>query len=253
MNKLLFFCILLIALPAYIHSQTEPVDTDSDGKKEVSTLSHLLWISTNSSGWSYSYEQTANIDASVTSGWDGGAGFSPIGISSPYFTGIYDGQGFTISNLTINRSGTYNIGMFGIVNGGTIKNLGLVSIYAYGRGTTGALVGYGSDMTVQNCYSTGLVRSEYDKAGGLIQTVLKSSHISPPPFAAAGFLVSQKQVVPTGQRIKHKHCHRSTAFPGCAHHTKLASGAALENHRSTAFPGCGPSHKIGVRNCTGKP
>ncbi|QOJ28380.1 MAG: T9SS type A sorting domain-containing protein [Ignavibacteriales bacterium] len=168
MNKLLFFCILIVLLPAYIHSQTEPVDTDSDGKKEVSTLSHLLWISTNSSGWSYSYEQTANIDASVTSGWNGGEGFLPIGNSYPYFTGIYDGQGFTISNLTINRSSSYNIGMFGIVSGGTIKNLGLESIYSYGKGTTGALVGYGSDMTVQNCFSTGLVRCEYDKAGGLI-------------------------------------------------------------------------------------
>ncbi len=172
MNKLLLFCILLIGSPLYIHGQTEPVDTDSDGKREVSTLDHLLWISTNTGGWGYSYEQTANIDASATSTWNSGAGFSPIGSSGTSFSGTYDGQGFTISNITIvrNLSGNSNIGFFGTINGGTVKNLGLLNVSIWGSSATGGLVGIGSNMLIENCYITGLVKCQYDYVGGMVGT-----------------------------------------------------------------------------------
>ena len=43
------------------------------------------------------------------------APFAPI----PNFTGVFDGQGQTIANLTIkpNNSTTHNIGLFGIIGG----------------------------------------------------------------------------------------------------------------------------------------
>jgi hypothetical protein len=45
---------------------TEPIGDP----REVSTLDHLLWISTNSSCWGDDFIQTADIDASATSGWN---------------------------------------------------------------------------------------------------------------------------------------------------------------------------------------
>ena len=48
------------------------------------------------------YALGRDIDAGVTSGWNSGAGFSPIG-GGTSFTGNFDGQGHTISGLFINR------------------------------------------------------------------------------------------------------------------------------------------------------
>src|SRR5690606_35707423 len=73
----------------------------------------LQGIDNNLSG---RYVLGSDIDASATSGWNGGAGFDPIGnppvspISANHFTGRFDGLGHTISGLTINRSSRNYIG-----------------------------------------------------------------------------------------------------------------------------------------------
>ena len=51
-----------------------------------------------------------------------GKEFVPIGNASKYFLGTFDGQGHTISNLTITSSSQY-IGLFGYSEGLTIKNI----------------------------------------------------------------------------------------------------------------------------------
>ena len=53
------------------------------------------------------YALGRDIDASATASWNGGAGFAPIGTYySADFTGTFDGQGRTISDLFINRPAT---------------------------------------------------------------------------------------------------------------------------------------------------
>lgn len=48
MKKILIMLMTLSILTVQLSaSGTEPVDGDSDGKREVSTLDHLLWISMN--------------------------------------------------------------------------------------------------------------------------------------------------------------------------------------------------------------
>ena len=61
------------------------------------------------------YALGSNIDATATSSWNGGAGFTPIAYSSyPYqFAGTFNGLGHTISNLTINLPSTNLVGLFG--------------------------------------------------------------------------------------------------------------------------------------------
>jgi hypothetical protein len=46
-------------------------------------------------------------------------GWLPI----PNFTGVFNGNGHTISGLRINRTGSSFLGLFGSVNGATIKNV----------------------------------------------------------------------------------------------------------------------------------
>ncbi|MCP1761508.1 two-partner secretion domain-containing protein [Bradyrhizobium japonicum] len=136
-------------------------------------------INTNRSG---NYVLGANIDASATAGWNGGAGFTPIGgigdISS-YFSGIFDGLGHHISNLTINRPSSDNIGLFGYIDGGTIRNVGLEGGSVTGNNAVGGLVGssglwvYGGTSsvaynTISNVYNTGNVTGSGAMVGGLV-------------------------------------------------------------------------------------
>lgn len=60
-----------------------------------------------------------DIDLSGYDNWD------PIGNYGGYFEGTFDGNGFVISNLKIDRSKEDNAGLFGIAAGAEIKTLGL--------------------------------------------------------------------------------------------------------------------------------
>ena len=83
------------------------------------------------------YIQTADIDLS------GIANFPPIGSMETPFAGTYNGNGHTISNLTIDQEEN-SAGLFGYLNGGTVKNVSLVKASVktaknYAGGITGVL------------------------------------------------------------------------------------------------------------------
>ncbi len=150
-------------------------DGSSGSPYQIAILANLNWITQDNSRWDKHYIQTADIDASATSTWDSGAGFTPIGgngSSTPYFSGVYNGQNYTISGLVINRPTVDYIGLFGAANGATIQNLGVIGGSVSGDKAVGALVGRTDNTTVQNCYATANVTSssgsEQDYIGGLI-------------------------------------------------------------------------------------
>ena len=65
-----------------------------------------------------------NIDATVTSTWNSGAGFIPIGNTGTPFTGNMDGQGYTVFNLTMdNVDSATGTGLFGSTSGAVVANL----------------------------------------------------------------------------------------------------------------------------------
>lgn len=71
------------------------------------------------------------------------------------FSGTYDGQGHTVSGITVTRTGSTSadnhIGLFGMVgSGGTVQNVVLASSTFTGIDDVGGIVGY-SYGTVQNC------------------------------------------------------------------------------------------------------
>ena len=57
------------------------------------------------------------------------------------FTGSYDGQGFYIEGLYINRPTTVEVAMFGFVNNATIKNVRLYGPEITGDTRVGAIAG----------------------------------------------------------------------------------------------------------------
>ena len=183
--------VILLAMSASLLAQTPTAtapsfgDGSPDSLYQISTLNHLYWITQTSSEWDKHYIQTANIDAFSTSGWDSDKGFSPIGNNSTQFTGSYDGDGYTINGLTIARSTSHRIGLFGYTDGATIQDLGVTNVNITGNYYVGALVGLVDNIngeidgsTISNCYSTGSVKGTGRYVGGLAGWVRDTSTVS---------------------------------------------------------------------------
>ena len=88
-----------------------------------------------------------DIDASTAGSWNLGTGFTPIGNNSTPFTGTFNGNSYTISNLFINLPTTNDVGLFGYTSGATIENVGLVNANITGQSGVGALVGYATNSS----------------------------------------------------------------------------------------------------------
>ena len=172
--------MLVILIPKDILAQTatQPLGNGTaEQPYRVSTLDNLYWITQNSTSWDKHFIQTADIDATSTSTWDAGAGFTPIG-NTTGFSGIYNGQEYTIDGLFINRPTTGSVGLFGrtTTSSGKVENLGLTNVYITGDGYVGGLVGYvGGYSSIENCYTTGSVTG-VDWVGGLVGMTINGSY-----------------------------------------------------------------------------
>ncbi len=105
--------------------------------------------------------------------------FEPIG-QTMEFTGIFDGNGHKITNLTI-ESDDANVGMFGRIGSGTVKNLGLENVNITGTNTSsyayvGGIVGYFGNGTITNTYVTGKITGT-SYVGGIVGYVSYSNGI----------------------------------------------------------------------------
>ena len=116
-----------------------------------------------------SYRLAGNIDASGTVNWNDGQGFVPIAGGGSGFSGVFDGGGFTLSNLKIDRSLVPGsaAGLFGTVQGGTVRNLSLSGGSVTGRANVGALAGEVVSGTIAGVNSSVAVSGQRN-VGGLV-------------------------------------------------------------------------------------
>lgn len=68
-------------------------------------------------------------------------GWTPIGTETIPFTGTFDGNNKSIKGLFINRTNSDNVGLFGYINGATIKKLCLINPIIIGNNSVGSIVG----------------------------------------------------------------------------------------------------------------
>jgi PGF-CTERM protein len=114
-----------------------------------------------------SYRLAADINASGTVAWNDGSGFKPIGTDSNPFTGTFNGSGYAISGLTIDRSDTDGVGLFGdIGSSGLVHDVLVLNVNITGSSRTGGLVG-SNDGTVQKVLTSGTVAGA-GRVGGLV-------------------------------------------------------------------------------------
>lgn len=181
MNKikgLLVIIIILVFKPCFLQSQipVKPVGQGTPGFPYfINSLGNLYWISAPDDTisvsledrWAAHYVQTTIIDASETYTWFGGAGFPPIGNISTFFTGSYNGDGFTIENLNVNNNSDY-MGLFGFLgNTGSVSNLQLMTPTVSGNDNVGGLAGF-SEGTISECSVNGGYIDGNENTGGLV-------------------------------------------------------------------------------------
>ncbi len=163
----------------------------TDGFYMISNASQLYWLTrmvNDYKHYDYNFRLAEDIDMTDYSDL-----FLPIGSSPAVYTGHFDGQGHRISNLAINATGN-NVGFFGNVGNGalienvlldetcsisstgecvafvgaasqggsiTVRNIGnMGNVYAAGKqaaGIFGSNVGSRASITIENCFSTGLI------------------------------------------------------------------------------------------------
>ena len=166
----------------------------ADDYYEISNQGQLRWFAEKvNSG-------EPNINARLTASFAmDSTAWTPIGTQFSPFTGTFDGQNHTISGLYVNGNTGY-VGLFGHVNGGTVKNVTVTDSYMSGKdyvggicgnnlggtlqnchttGTVsgsnnvGGVCGYSYDGTVENCYNTGSVSGTGDRVGGVCGCIVK--------------------------------------------------------------------------------
>ena len=110
----------------------------------------------------YYFKLNGNVTYSHTTDWNNASSyehnFEPIGnyAAGICFAGTFDGQGHTISGIRIYENDNFdtddNIGLFGYISGGTIKDVILSDTRITARDNVGGIAGYMTgSSTVQNC------------------------------------------------------------------------------------------------------
>ena len=80
-----------------------------------------------------------------------GVDFEPIGTEETPFTGVFDGDNHTISNLTIQKdANSKNIGLFGVLSKAKVINLNIKDAKISGGSNLGILAGYAKEYTKSN-------------------------------------------------------------------------------------------------------
>ena len=146
---------------------------------EIGTPEALISLMTRANGesWAGNYRLTADITLPA------GTAQNPIGNSTDKFTGIFDGNGKTISGVNLVDEATASgtdafIGFFGYVQGGEIRNLTLKgTISTTGRRAGGFIGAINGSAKVEDCINYCSVGA-FANAGGIVGFVSPSAGVT---------------------------------------------------------------------------
>ena len=131
----------------------------------------------------------SHASGAVNVEWTTGGGWAPIPATEDmalveeviFFHATFDGNGYTISNLYINRVDEHQVGLFGLVGDSIIREIGLVDADVSGLAIVGGLTGITAG-TIKDSYVTGRVSGAV-YVGGLAGWTDYTSEISGSRFS----------------------------------------------------------------------
>ncbi len=157
-QKTLIVVGLVFCLFSSVYAYPDGNGTEID-PYQIETVSDWNELMNTSADWDKHFIMIADVNLQ-------GVSVTPVGNSTAYFNGTFDGDGYIIYNAVIN--GGINVGLFGYVSDdGRIRNLGVEDANITGSGYIGGLVGrhYGA---ITECYVTGKVVGSGNFVGGLV-------------------------------------------------------------------------------------
>lgn len=142
------------------------------GYTPVSTPEELDAVRENLSGKYYLTNDIAFTEDDFAEGgalYNNGQGWKPIGADgNSAFTGVFDGNGYSVIGLESSRSSDTNVGIFGY-NKGIISNLGIKDsaiLTKASSGYAGGIAGY-NDGTIEKCFNVNTTVSVPYDGGGI--------------------------------------------------------------------------------------
>ena len=155
---------------------TDKYDMNGDNVKdkvyEISNAGQLYWLADQVKNDHTNFKNanavlTADItvntgvlqsDGSLADDTSSFRSWTPIGFNDlRIYTGIFDGQGHTVSGLYVDDASTNFVGLFGCAGtSSSVSNVGVVDSYFNGNNNVGGVCGY-SNGKITNCYNQGTV------------------------------------------------------------------------------------------------
>ena len=127
--------------------------------KLMTDIDILNFVENDKDPNAYVYYSFVSLDGHYNVGW------KPVGTEEKPFNGVFDGNGFSINNLTMSRRNDTYSGLFGyIALNGEVKNLTLTGINIIGGTGVGAVCGY-NEGTIFNCNIFGKIEGTADFDG----------------------------------------------------------------------------------------
>ncbi len=126
-------------------------------------LESKLTITTT--GYAFNYGKATLKSGQTVNEW------AAIGTEENAYTGTFDGDGHSVIGLYVNKtdSASKNNGLFGYVNGGTIKNVTVEDSYICAYSQMGGIVGLLYSGTVENCHCNDTwLKSSNGYMGGIV-------------------------------------------------------------------------------------
>ena len=153
-------------------------DNDNDGYYDIGTADELYAFASivNNSNTAINVELTTDItvndnvlDENRELNSDNSDNFrvwTPIGNYSNKYKGTFEGNSKTISGLYFdNFEGSY-VGLFGLIKGAEIRNIGIIDSYFKGLNYVGSICGYKWNSAIANCYNKSNI-SGNNSVGGI--------------------------------------------------------------------------------------
>ena len=186
MKCVIFTLLVVVVICSIAHAKYSGGSGEPNDPYQIADVNDLLALAADTNDYNQCFILTADINL-------GGQVFTTAVIArdtdnaswnfqGATFNGVFDGAGHNILNLNIDGLGNDYLGLFGYVNGGQIKNLGVPNVSFIRRNNSyvlGGVVGWNTG-SLNNCYSTGNINGGYFLSGygGLVGVNGSGGYIS---------------------------------------------------------------------------
>ncbi len=138
----------------------EQPSQDGDDYYEIDNAGKLFWFAAHVNAGNAATNARLTADIVITPSLSYSRSWTPISSFGDRFSGTFDGQGHTISNITCDTSyfsnNVYGALFNAIGEEGIVKNLGILESSFVGGSSTGSIAG-SSYGTIQNCFAQATV------------------------------------------------------------------------------------------------